>query len=112
MKNVLLKLVSLKTSLILVFVLVAFLYGIGLYVTGDQVLLKQKLDGFALPLVIWRAFVYSAIAVFFFKTRNKHRDLGNTDEVQRLHKIGWMAVSLISFIEFNNLLRYTSGAAL
>jgi|SRR5699024_9807126 hypothetical protein len=112
MKNTLLKLASIKSSLTLVFVLVALLYGIGLYVTGDPVLLKQKLDGFALPLMIWRVCVYTAIAVFFFKARNKHRALGNTKEVQRLHKIGWIAVSLISFIEFNNLLRYSSGAAL
>ena len=112
MMNTLLKLASIKSSLTLVFVLVALLYGIGLYVTGDPVLLKQKLDGFALPLMIWRAFVYTAIAIFFFKTRNRHRVLGNAYEVQRLHKIGWIAVSLISFIEFNNLLRYSSGAAL
>lgn len=65
----------------------------------------QKLLKNAAPyLLIWRILVYSVIGSFWYATYKKHKTNDNQQGIERLSRLGWLALLVVVFVEGTRVL--------
>jgi hypothetical protein len=105
MKRALKFLLMTMTGLIVTMLAVgAMITVVGIWSSGGVERWQAALFSAAPYLLIWRVFVYSITAGFWYATYRMYQDKGDTEAVGRMKRIGIFGILLILFIEVPKLL--------